>query len=196
MHNIFPKIIFFTLILYFTGCDLLTTRNAEDPKSARSSYIIATTPEQLFKNLQNSFREKIEQDYLNNFVDSSFSSLNYNFTPSSEAIVKYDILSQWDLKAEKTYFKNLINSLKSGESIQISFDFISSSVDGNSELHNLNYTILIPFISEDIATIYKGNSLFKINRDSNNQWVITEWIDSKTEDYPSWSELKGRFYLF
>ncbi len=196
MYNILSKIILLSLTVSLLSCDLLTTRKAEDPQFGRSSYIIATTPEQLFNNLQNSFREKIEQDYLSNFVDSSFLQIDYKFIPSSEAIVKYDILSQWDLKAEKTYFKNLINSLKDGESIQISFDFISNSVEGNGEIHNLNYTILVPFISEDIETIYKGNSLFKINRDSNNQWVITEWIDSKTENYPSWSELKGRFYLF
>lgn len=196
MHNILSKITIIFLLFLLVSCDLLTTRKAEDPESGRSSYIIATTPEQLFTNLSNSFREKVEQNYLSSFVDSSFLDINYRFVPSSEAIVKYNILSEWDLKAEETYFKNLINSLKEGESVQINFELVSNSVEGNGEIHNYNYTILLPFISEDIETIYKGNSLFKINRDANNQWVITEWIDSKTEDYPSWSELKGRFYLF
>ena len=106
MYNFFSKIVFFFITITLVSCDLLTTRKAEEPKAGRSSYIIATTPEQLFNNLQNSFREKIEQDYLSSFVDSSFLQIDYRFIPSSEAIVKYDILSQWDLKAEKTYFKN------------------------------------------------------------------------------------------
>ena len=162
MYNNFSKIKYSLLVFIFllSSCDLLTTRDAEDPESSRSSYIIATTPAQLFTNLQNSLKEKVEKDYLSSFVDSSFLNIDYKFTPSSEAIVKYNILSEWDLEAEKTYFKNLINTIKENESIQVSFETISSSVEGDGEIHNFNYTIFIPFISEDTETIYKGNSLF------------------------------------
>ncbi len=197
MHNYFSKIIFSIIILalLFVGCDLVTTRDAEDPITGRSSFKAATTPDQLFSNLKNSFAEQVEKDYQSCFVDSSFLAVKYRFTPSSEAIVKYNILSEWNLDAEKTYFKNLINNVGENKQITVTLEFISNSVDGSGESRNYNYTITVPINTEGLPSLYKGNALFIINWD-NNQWVITEWIDHQTEDYPSWSELKGRFYLF
>ncbi len=198
MHNYFSKIISFSILfsLLLISCDLLTTRKAEDPETSRSSYIVATTPDQLFENLKNSLAEKVEKDYMSNFVDSSFLSLDYKFTPSSEAILKYNILSEWNLDAEKTYFRNLINNIDENKQIVLDLQLVSNSVQENSEIRNYDYSINLPITSEGIPNYYKGNASFKINLDQNNQWVIVEWIDNKTEDYPSWSELKGRFYLF
>ncbi|MCB9250291.1 MAG: hypothetical protein H6613_17940 [Ignavibacteriales bacterium] len=198
MHNYFSKIKLFLIfsLLLFSGCDLLTTRNAEDPETGRSSYIVATTPDQLFTNLKNSFSEKVEKDYSSNFVDSSFLKIDYKFVPSSEAIVKFNILTEWNLEAEKAYFKNLINSVDENKQIVLNLQEISRSVEGTTASLNYDYSITLPIETEGLPNFYKGNAFFKINLDDNNQWVITEWIDNKTEDFPSWSELKGRFYLF
>jgi len=198
MYNYFSKIIFSFILssLLFTSCDLLTTRKATNPESSRSSYMVATTPDQLFANLKNSLAEKIEKDYMSNFVDSSFLSVDYEFTPSSEAILKYNILSEWNLDAERTYFRNLINNIEANKQIVLDLQLVSNSVQENSEIRNYNYSITLPITSEGIPNYYKGNASFKIKKKKNNQWVIVEWIDNKSEDYPSWSELKGRFYLF
>lgn len=195
MYNYFPKIIF-GLIIYslLISCDLVTTRDAEDPDQRRSSYVIATTPDQLFTNLRNSFLEKVKKDYESSFVDSSFLRLPYIFTPSSEAIFKYSILTEWELANEGTYFQNLVNAIGENEKIIVTFQLLSSSSSGDSEDRNYNYIISIPEIDASISTIYEGNAFFKIDRDDNNQWVITEWTDARTGDNPSWSELKGRFY--
>lgn len=197
MYNNFSKIVF-TLLLGITisSCDLLTTRDAEKPDQGRSSYVIATTPDQLFVNLRNSFFEKVEKDYMSSFVDTSFLSVEYRFTPSSEAIFKYNILTEWDLNAEEIYFRNLINAVDKNENIVLNLQLLSSSVDGNSERRNYNYSISLPIIDESTSSIYEGNAFFKLNLDANNQWVITEWEDTKIGDNPTWSELKGRFYLF
>lgn len=189
------KILIIAVLVFISGCDLFTTRPAENPDSGRSSFQDATTKEQLFKNFTNSFIEKIESNYERNFADSAFSDKKFIFTPSSEAIVKYNILIEWNLKAEKNYFRNLINSIKESQTITINLELISSSVESNSANYNYDYSIQLPFISEEIPQIYRGNSFFKIELDANNHWVITQWIDNKTLDFPSWSELKGRFYL-
>ena len=197
MYNFLPKIILYlSLLLFITSCNLLETRDAEDPDTNRSSYIIATTPDQLFINLKNSFTEKIVKDYTSSFVDSSFLSLQFMFTPSSEAIFKYNVLTEWDLEAEEIYFRNLINAIDENKNIQLTLELLSNSVDGNSENRNYNYTISLPEFDESTSLIYQGNAFFKVNLDENNQWVITEWTDTKTGDNPTWSELKGRFYLF
>lgn len=195
-HNISKIVSLPILIILFSSCDLLTTREAEIPDNRRSSYQIATTTEQLFLNIRNSFAEKVEKDYMNSFVDSSFLDATYLFTPSSEAIYKYNVLTDWDLEAEETYFRNLINAIDDNGTILVSFDLLSNSIEGNIGSQNYDYSILLPYIDESISLLYEGNAFFRINLDGNNQWVITEWTDTKTGDNPTWSELKGRFYLF
>lgn len=196
MHNYFSKIIFIFLFFQLSSCDLLTTREAEEPDQGRSSYIIATTPDQLFINLRNSFSEKVEKDYRSSFVDSSFLSIPYLFTPSSGATYKYTILTDWNLEAEIIYFRNLMNLVGDNQNVNLTLDLISNSIDGDSESRTYNYLIRIPLIDESTAQIYEGIAFFKVNLDENNQWVITEWTDTHSGDNPTWSELKGRFYLF
>ena len=125
MYNFLSKIILYLSLLFLvTSCNLLETRDAEDPDTSRSSYIIATTPDQLFINLKNSFTEKIVKDYISSFVDSSFLSLQFMFTPSSEAIFKYNVLTEWDLEAEEIYFRNLINAIGENKNIQLTLELL------------------------------------------------------------------------
>lgn len=196
MHNNIPKILILIYLFSIVSCDLLTTRDAEKPETGRSSNVIATTPEQLFENIKNSFSEKIEKDYINNFVDSSFLSVPYTFTPSSEAIFKYNVLTEWSLEAELTYFRNLVNVIDKNKNIIVVLEFVQSSIEGNGENHSFDYLISLPVIDESTSSLYKGNAFFRIKQDANNQWVITDWIDTSTGEEPTWSELKGRFYLF
>jgi hypothetical protein len=118
------------------------------------------------------------------------------FTPSSEAIFKYNVLTEWNLEAEEIYFRNLINAIEENKNIQLTLELLTNSVEGNSESRSYNYSISLPEIDESTSLIYEGNAFFKVNLDANNQWVITEWTDTKIGDNPTWSELKGRFYLF
>lgn len=197
MHNNLSKIIAFIIFVFtISGCDLVTTRNAEEPDQGRSSYVIATTPDQLFTNLRNSFSEKVEVDYMSSFVDSSFLSIPYIFSPAPGAEYKFNVLTQWDLEAEEIYFRNLINAVGENRNISLSLELISNSISGQSESRTYNYIIKLPVIDEGISETYEGIAFFKINLDSNNQWVITEWTDTQSGDNPSWSELKGRFYIF
>ncbi len=197
MYNYFSKIVLgFLFLVQLSSCDLLSTRDAEEPEVGRSSYIIATTPDQLFTNLRNAFAEKVEKDYMSSFVDSSFLKIPYQFIPSSEAAYKYSSLNEWDLDAEETYFRNLITKIGENSNVVLRLELISNSIEGNVENRNYNYTISIPFIDETTSQFYEGNAFFKVILDENNQWVITEWRDTKINENPSWSELKGLFYIF
>lgn len=195
MYNYFSKIVSaLVLTTLFFGCDLATTRDAEKPESGRSSYVIATTSDQLFINLRNSFLERISKDYISSFVDSSFLNTPFVFTPSADAVFKFGSLADWNLESEDIYFRNLVNETEDKGNIILTLELISNSVEGNIESRNYNYSILLPAIDETTASFYEGNAFFKINLDNNNQWVITEWVDTKTSENPTWSELKGRFY--
>lgn len=197
MYNYLSKItIWLIVVLFLSSCDLVTTREAEEPEQSRSSYIIATTSDQLFTNMRNSFSEKVEVDYMSSFVDSSFLALPYIFNPASGAEYKYNILTEWDLDAEEIYFRNLINAVGDDQNITLSLELISNSISSQSESRTYNYIIRLPSIDEGISEIYEGIAFFKVDLDANNQWVITEWTDTQVGSNPTWSELKGRFYIF
>lgn len=188
------KNVFLLSLFFLSSCDFLTTRTAEEPDIGRSSFVVATTPEQLFKNLTESFREKIERNYESCFVDSSFLNKRFTFYPSSEATAKFSVLSYWDIDSEKHYFRNLITYIPTEKTIVVNLFNETSSQQGDSALYNFDYTILLPNISNQVELDYRGSTQFRINLDANNQWVITEWRDISSEEYASWSELKGRFY--
>ncbi len=183
-------------IVILNSCELLQTRNAEKPVSQRSDFIVATTPQQLFKNLQDAFREKILRNYEVCFVDTSFLKKKYVFIPSAGSIVKYNILSDWDIDAEKQYFTNLISKVKEKDAIVLNLFNEENTSQGDSAQYVFDYKISFPVDDPNIPNEYEGSAQFTINLDANNQWVITKWQDFKKENFPSWSELKGRFYLF
>ncbi len=172
-----------------SACDLTTTRSPEEPVKPRSNFNIATRPEDVILNLQNSFSDRVAENYIANFSQNEF-----NFTPSSGSVHNFPSLQNWDLKAEEDYFKNLINLVP--QSAQISLDFSNFEYvrSNDSTQYFADYSLNVPFTDERRAKFYSGKLQFTIKRDSSLQWSITNWLDIKDQNNPSWSELKGGLY--
>lgn len=188
---------FFLIVLITLGlasCDLLNTRTPESPNSSRNSYIPATTPDILFSNFTGSFKDKVVENYMACLVDSSFLKRNYKFVPTAEAASQYSILNDWRIEYEEEYFKHLANKTENSQII-VTLEETQKSISGDSASFQFDYTISFSIQDESIETNYQGSMILKILIDSQQQWVITEWDDIKKENFPSWSELKGRFYL-
>lgn len=182
------------LLLFLISCDLLTTREPEKPDTQRKSYLPATTPDILFANLKNSFKEKVLENYLSSFVNSSFTQLPFVFIPSSESVSSYPTLTSWDLSAEQQYFNNLIINTKEGIPIILDLQNEIKNTMGDSAVYQYDYILSLTPINENIQNSYRGNMKIDIYLDSRNQWVISRWEDFKSGDNPTWSELKGRLY--
>lgn len=190
---------YFFIIIFsaaiFSACDLFETRDAERPNQPRSNFQQAATPEILISNLINSFIDKNTENYLANFVDSSFSDKDFVFSPSVASISLFPALSDgWSKKSEEQYFNTLMSRIPENSSIVLSFIDPTQSQQGDSLFYNSQYSISISFIDENIPENYQGELQFRMIRDSRNVWVIYFWQDNKNSDLPSWSELKGRFY--
>jgi len=185
---------FIILLIILTGCDLFTNREPEKPDTARSNYLPATTHDILFSNLKNSLQEKVLENYMSSFIDPSFIDLPFIFIPSSEAVVKFPALVEWNLSAERQYFNNLINSTQQSTPIILDLQNEIKNATGDSAVFQYDYTLTLSSINENIPTIYKGNVKFYIFLDSRNQWAIGRWEDIKIGSNPSWSDLKGAMY--
>ncbi|MBU1101030.1 MAG: hypothetical protein KKA84_11560 [Bacteroidetes bacterium] len=187
------KIVFIILTLV-TSCDLLNTRDPEDPVIERSSYIVPVSPEILFQNLISSFEEKILENYISCFVDLNYIEKQYRFVPAAGSISQFAELANWSLEAERSYFNNLRTI--PGENIPMLLSLYNERSEpiGDSAVYQFDYSLQIPVVDESGSNEYQGSVLFRIYRDSRQQWAIGEWEDIKIEGHISWSELKGRYY--
>ncbi|MDQ7816794.1 MAG: hypothetical protein RDU14_07170 [Melioribacteraceae bacterium] len=188
-------------ILYITflsailiSCDLLTTRDPEDPDKLGSSNIPATSPQVLLQNLKSSMEEKILENYLACLVDSSFLKKKFQFVPATGSVTQYPVLNIWDLSSERQYFNNLKSNLSQGANISLQFINAVNTPLGDSAIYSLDYTLQITSNNLTFAGQYSGSALLKIFLDSRNQWVIVDWQDIKKENLLCWSDLKGRTY--
>ena len=127
-------------------------------------------------------------------IDPSFIDLPFIFIPSSEAVVKFPALVEWNLSAERQYFNNLISSTQQSTPIILDLQNEIKNTTGDSAVFQYDYTLTLSSINENIPTIYKGNVKFYIFLDSRNQWAIGRWEDIKIGSDPSWSDLKGAMY--
>jgi hypothetical protein len=190
------KFVFLNILLaiVFTGCDILQTRNAEPPNQPRSTYQQAVSPEILISNLVNSLKDKDVQNYINSFVDSSFTNARFYFFPSSGAVSQYPFLSDnWSIQNEEQYFNNMITRVTEGSPITLSLTNEQYSPQGDSLIYTATYSLNIPN-NQSEPKDYQGDLRFTMIRDSRSVWVIYFWQDTKSTNLPSWSELKGKFY--
>ncbi|RPI73886.1 MAG: hypothetical protein EHM47_05080 [Ignavibacteriales bacterium] len=179
------------LLLFFYGCDIFSTRDAEKPSEPGTNLPQAFERETLINNFILSHNEKII-DYLNCFSDSLFTGKNFTFIASSEAASQYPALIDWDLRSEENYFRNIQTA---AENIPISVILSNSnfSQQGDSLIYTATYSLTVPFTDPGIPQNYQGDLIFHILRDQSLIWRIYFWQDFKSGDSPSWSELKGRF---
>ena len=181
------------ILMFLSGCDLLSTRDPEEPNTPRSDYLPAISPDILFSNMQNAFEEKIIENYMASFVDPAFISIPFIFIPSAGATAVFPNLSDWNINAERQYFNNLITATIPNLPITLSLENEIKNTFGDSAVYQFDYEISIPVNDESIPKEYKGSLIFNIYLDVQNQWVISRWQDIKSSENPSWSELKGRF---
>lgn len=187
------KILAVVFALILVSCDLVTTRTPEEPKSLSSDFVPATTPDILFSNLKLAFKEEAVEYYLTCLVDTSFLSRKFVFTPSIGSVSQYSILNNWGMDGERQYFQNL-SSVSVGTGADLTLSNETKTLYGDSAIYQYDYSIAFKSGDATIPSEYKGSTQFKIFLDSQNRWVIAEWLDAKKENFFSWSELKGRLY--
>jgi len=191
------KIILISIItLSFAGCDLFTTRNAENPDQTRSNFQPPVEPAVVIDNLKNSLSDKNVQNYISCFVDTLFSERSFNFSASSDALTRFDIFLSWGLNEERRYFNSIANKVTVDFPISLTLSNQNySSLSGDSLIYSATYLINLPVSTGDqFPQNYGGNLQFNMLRDSRQEWVIYFWKDTKSETLPSWSELKGSSY--
>lgn len=187
------KHIIILVLILTVACDVLTTREPEEPTKARLDFTAPVSPEILFENLKKSFENKSIENYLSCLVDETYLEKAFKFYPSSKSLTIDPKLSDWTLVDEEQYFFNLIKSNENNSlTLQLSNEQWNSLNDYRS--YRYDYLIVINNSFDASTELFQGSLQFDIYQDSRNFWVITEWRDIQLEDFKSWSELKGGYY--
>ncbi|MCF6270239.1 MAG: hypothetical protein L3J41_11035, partial [Melioribacteraceae bacterium] len=129
------KIVIILLLFLYSGCDILSTRDAELPDTQRKNYLPATTPDILFLNIKNSLKEKVLENYMASFVDLAYSSYPFIFIPASEAVASFPGLVEWSLQSEQQYFNNLLVGTKEDIPIILDLQNEIKSTMGDSAIY-------------------------------------------------------------
>ncbi len=188
-------IAFALTLLFFSGCDIFDTRPAERPVTSRSSFEFPASPDIVVQNLTNSLLEKNSQDYLACLADSNYITKSFSFVPSSGTGSVYPALvSDWSVKSEEQYFKNIVVKLTAdqGMTLTLSNEKYYQGVD--STVYTADYTIQLPQSAVFTNSHFQGSLSFTMMMDSRSEWVITRWIDVKSPTELCWSDMKGLYY--
>jgi len=181
-------------LVLLSGCDIFNAREAEAPTQPRSNNQQAVTPEILIDNLINALKDKDAANYINCFSDTSFSNKKFVFSASSGASSLFPALSSdWGLQNEQQYFNNVKAKVPEQAQIILTFSKATQSPQGYSLIFTAEYVLNVPHTDND-PTVYQGDLIFSMGRDSRSVWTVYFWQDNKSTALPTWSELKGRFY--
>ncbi|MCL4550048.1 MAG: hypothetical protein M1495_15935 [Bacteroidetes bacterium] len=182
------------LLFLVSACDLFTARSPEQPDTPANSNVPATSPDILFQNLKSSIEQKVLDNYMVCFVDSSFLKKKFKFIAASGSMSQYPTLSNWTLESERQYFKWQKAIAQAGNSITLTLSNAFNTQFGDSAVYQFDYDLSLKANDQTISGDYIGTAQFKIFLDSRNQWVIVQWEDLRKSSGQTWSDLKGRSY--
>lgn len=178
------------------GCDLLKTRDPEDPEVSGATFLPPDTYDIVVENLQAAVREKHATNYRQCLVDSNFSDKQFQFEPNSEAAAQHGaIFANWSVEAEENYFSRLSSERPTGVS---RLDFVSpvfNNLSSAEVVFTAKYHLVFQHLNNTIPEEARGNiQLYIALETERSRWSIYRWIDTRDTSQTTWSDFKGTFF--
>jgi hypothetical protein len=180
--------------MVMAGCDLLQTRDPEQPSTSGSTFVPPTSADIVISNLQAAVREKNKENYLRCLVDTAFSSRAFQFQPTSESAARYaGVFSNWTEASEDQYFRNLAESRPGGVANLFFFNPVVTQQPPDEVIYEARYHLIFQHQSSSIPQEGRGILQLSLVRDQRSTWSIYRWIDSRDTSATTWSDFKGSF---
>jgi hypothetical protein len=185
------------LLLAATGlaCGIFDTRDPQPPAQTSAEFIQPSTPDIVFTNMTNAFRDRSSINYVRCFSDVAVTGRAFVFEPTSQALSRYgSILTGWTRTSEQQYFDNMRSRLPSGTAPSLVLSLSVQSFNSDSALYDATYELTIPHMQTSFPQVAKGKAQFFLISDAGGTWSIWRWIDfPDAQNSFSWSEMKGEF---
>ena len=186
--------VFFLIVLGLACENPFSTRKAELPDIQNpATFISPTDPETVFLNLQFAVRERNVENYILSFIDSTRSQRRFTFVPDQgTATANSGTFEHWSIENERLYLFQLLQATPS-DSLHLNFREESRSETSETAVFIQNYEMVVEHSRTNIATEFRGQSKFFLERNETGDWAIYRWEDFSNSVDPSWSDLKAAF---
>jgi len=175
-----------------------TTREPEPPDAGSSNFLDTSTIENVFKNLENSFRGRNVEVYIRSFVDTTRSQRRFEFEPDpGVAGSRPGTFIGWAIQQERQYFSSMLQATTPDSVLNLVMTGPFPEIRSESATATRDYVIIVNHSSQSGGPRgeFTGQARFFLERDEFGDWSIYRWEDTKTgQDQPSWSELKAFFH--
>jgi len=188
------KILIVFIIFTFSGCGLFNTRDVEPPIDPRSNFIPPTSPEIVIINIVSAVTEKNLANYMQCFVDTSYSEKRFSYTADITSQIQYPVFHYWNLGYENSYFTNLCSLTDPSATSNLFLTNENFTGATDSVVFDADYLLRFDHQKPAVAKTTKGKLRFVLAADSRSLWSIHRWIDYKIIDSDTtWSVLKANF---
>lgn len=180
------------LVLLAAACNNpFSTRTPETPPSDGGAAILpATSPERVLNNLEESFRAKSIQDYLDVFSEDFIFSPD----PKDSLAWEQDYRTRWNLERESDFALNFFQQAQQDSTFVTELTTYAPSVYNSGELM-YKYFYKITYGGDTIpeVTIY-GWAEFYFRENTEGKWSIMLWVDHwAKENSPAGGAFRARF---
>jgi hypothetical protein len=182
------SIVVISVLCLLMGCDLLSTREAEEPELTTDLCEPATSPDQVTDVLGCALQFHLPEDYLETFDQEA-----YDFTPDGAALSNHQDLIPWGYQEEETHIRRLLSEqvVPADSMVWVEFTEEEAVEWGDSARYLENYLLYIGHILEGVPRQVQGRAELTLGRTNYGTWVIQRWRDEAIGEVATWSDIRA-----
>jgi len=183
--------------LSLISCEFFTTRTPEPPEgTGQTGWRFPESPEIALTNLSSAMARRSSADYIRVFISVEQNRFVYRFEPDPGTVsANPGRFDNWNIESERRHsqamFAPSTTPLDSLVTIETAFD--RQNILGDTAGVTIAYKLHVGHLSQGKPHDFEGRSEFRLLRQDDGGWYITDWIDTRSTGQACWSDLKTMF---
>lgn len=176
------------LVLAAGGCDLFSTRSAENPSANRGTWEVPREPEQVLVNMSYALLERNAVNYMRSFDPEGF-----DFVADQVVLAEDPTMEDWSYVEENSHVTGLFSegTLPRDSSVSVVFRSTDETLLGDSAVIITVYDLMARVALAGAPGPMSGTAHFYLRIGSDGYWQVYRWEDRRTEELATWSDLKS-----
>ena len=175
------------LLVVLAGCDLFSTREAEEPETTTDLCGPATLSDHVTSVIECALQFHLPEEYL-----AIFDAQGYQFVPDGAALGNYNDLLPWGIDQETDHIQRLFSEqvVPLDSVVWVEFEPEESVELGDSARYVEAYTLYIGHVLEGVPRQVSGRMELTVVRTIDGTWVIRRWRDDAVGNEATWSDIR------
>jgi hypothetical protein len=175
-------------MVVLAGCDLFTTRDAEEPESTSDLCGPATSSDYVTSVIECALQFHLPEEYL-----AVFDAEGYQYTPDGAALGNYSDLLPWEFNQEANHIRRLFSEqvVPLDSVVWVEFESEESVELGDSARYLEAYTLYIGHVLEGVPRQVSGRMELTVVRTIDGTWIVRRWRDEAVGNEATWSDIRA-----